>query len=1052
MAGTIGERFVCQINVLDLMLYTVLLSKSCAINLDVKKPTVYSGPEGSYFGFSMDFYLPATGNAKIVVGAPKTNTSQPGVTESGAVFLCPWSENGGQCDIMPFDTKSDQEYVYADGIVNLKTNKSNQWLGATVRSDNNYIVACAPYFKWNAVEGQDESGITPVGNCHIAAMSFGTYTEYSPCRSYKTEQFYKGHNYNGDRRFCETGFSSDITKDGKIVLGAPGSFYFMGQTMAANIPKVFESKIHRGPIVNVAGETKTAEDRYNEYDGYQGYSVAVGEFTGDSVPDYVVGIPNGRSTSGTVIIYNGQSTYTLSLVHSFFGTQVTAYFGHTVAVTDINNDGKDDVFIGAPLFMERWPDNKLHQVGQVYLFLQREGSAFSPKPDLTLTGRDVYGRFGSAIATLGDIDQDGYNDIAVGAPYSGSEGRVFIFTGQSDGVKPQYTQVLESPFPKQSTSAAFGFSLRGGADIDSNGYPDLLVGAWGVSKVAVYRSQPVILAKAKITLYPDVLNPDTMTCKLPQSNTPVSCFTIMSCVTVSGRSIPKQIVLNSELQLDRMKQRRMRRTLFLDSNQPKDVFSLFIDRDKGFACKNFTAYLRDKSEFKDKLSPIIISLNYTLNESSPQGSKTPLAVLHGQKAGAVQTRIILDCGTDNICIPDLKLSAYLDKTRLLIGNENPVLLVVSAENQGEGAYETELRVQPPPHTHFQGVLRNREGFTKLTCTKKKENDTVVVICDLGNPMKQGGQLKAGLNFSVSYLDEVESSVLFELQVKSKNSHNPDSNVVNLKISVSAVASLEMRGGSSPVECVLPITEWQPKSNLKTIEDIGPQIEHIYELHNKGPGTVNARMEVDFPTHLHGDIFLYVFSNAVEENLKCETNLSAIDRFKLVKPSDTALNQSIAFNPHNIDKREVDQPEQLHKEPTHVNCSHAVCVSFRCQVTNLERGKSAVIRVMSRLWVKSFLKRPFEDFILQSMASYSVISMPYKIKPEVLPSGSAETLTEIVWISPDGEKEVPLWWIIVAIIAGLILLSLLIFILWKIGFFERTRPPNDNSEELNPEDN
>lgn len=59
-----------------------------------------------------------------------------------------------------------------------------------------FLQACAPYFKWNAVEGQDESGITPVGNCHIAAMSFGTYTEYSPCRSYKTEQFYKGHNYS----------------------------------------------------------------------------------------------------------------------------------------------------------------------------------------------------------------------------------------------------------------------------------------------------------------------------------------------------------------------------------------------------------------------------------------------------------------------------------------------------------------------------------------------------------------------------------------------------------------------------------------------------------------------------------------------------------------------------------------------------------------------------------------------------------------------------------------------------------------------------------------
>lgn len=59
--------------------------------------------------------------------------------------------------------------------------------------------------------------------------------------------------------------------------------------------------------------------------------------------------------------------------------------------------------------------------------------------------------------------------MAVGAPSSGEGGLVFIYMGQSDGLNPQHVQVIESPF--QSPAPAFGFSIRGGTDIDNNGYP-----------------------------------------------------------------------------------------------------------------------------------------------------------------------------------------------------------------------------------------------------------------------------------------------------------------------------------------------------------------------------------------------------------------------------------------------------------------------------------------------------------------------------------------------------------------------------------------------------
>lgn len=67
----------------------------------------------------------------------------------------------------------------------------------------------------------------------------------------------------------------------------------------------------------------------------------------------------------------------------------------------------DDVLIGAPLFMEREFESSPREVGQVYLYLQVSALVFSD-PQI-LVGTEVFGRFGSAVAHLGDLNQDGYN-------------------------------------------------------------------------------------------------------------------------------------------------------------------------------------------------------------------------------------------------------------------------------------------------------------------------------------------------------------------------------------------------------------------------------------------------------------------------------------------------------------------------------------------------------------------------------------------------------------------------------------------------------------------
>ncbi|KAF1657770.1 Integrin alpha-IIb, partial [Aptenodytes patagonicus] len=199
---------------------------------------------------------------------------------------------------------------------------------------------------------------------------------------------------------------------------------------------------------------------------------------------------------------------------------------------------QDDVLVGAPLYMARRPDGQRSEVGRLYLYLRGGQQPFA-RPPQTLTGTHTYGRFAAAIASLGDLDKDGYGggwqcwdgapggcsypvspDVAVGAPLGGDSGsgQVFIFRGQSEGLMPMPTQCLDSPFPGP---AAFGFALRGATDLDGNGYPDLLVGAYGAAKVAVYRGQPVVVARTQLSV-PDGLNPKILACVLPGSGAHVS--------------------------------------------------------------------------------------------------------------------------------------------------------------------------------------------------------------------------------------------------------------------------------------------------------------------------------------------------------------------------------------------------------------------------------------------------------------------------------------------------------------------------------------------------
>ncbi|KAM7406799.1 hypothetical protein PAMA_002832 [Pampus argenteus] len=1015
-----------------------------SFNLDVDKPSVYTGPEGSYFGFSVDFFKPSNNQkSDILIGAPRANTSSTSsVVERGAVYSCPWKSQA--CQQLQFDNSDDRKNL--DGVQ--MEFKSKQWFGASVRSDGEHILACAPLYQWSTFGVSERE---PVGTCYL--KKGGTVVEYSPCRSSANSPEGQG--------FCQAGFSVDfLKKNNRVVVGGPGSFYWQGQLISDDVSEIF-TRFDKNYITRY-GNTLTTKSAGAQYDdSYLGYSVTIGDFNDDGEEDYVTGVPRGNKALGYVNIFNGLN---MESMVNFTGPQMAAYFGHSVAATDVNKDGLVDLLVGAPLFMDRGSDGKLKEVGQVSVYLGRGGFSFrSPQ---MLTGSEVYARYGSAIAVLGDLDMDGYSDVAISAPYGGPDhnGLVYIHNGRPQGPDPSPSQVLQGKWASSYMPASFGYSMTGNTDIDQNGYPDLIVGVFGADKAVLYRARPVISVNATLDMTPQIINPEEKTCKLPGTSTSVSCFKVKYCLKASGQGAPASLNFRVDLMLDRLKQKEAtKRVLFLHSRTFQYSKNMTVLNGKVLACEEQHVFLRDDREFRDKITPISVTMEYSLDYqlAADQTGLLPILDMSAPSNVTKQAHILLDCGDDNICKPDLKLSVKSDREQIYIGDDNALTLEISAENRGEGAYEAELHVYPPQQADFTEVVRS-QTLTRLSCAYKKENQTKMVVCDLGNPMKGGTKVLAELRFSVHQLSEEDTSVKFDLQMVSSNQFDNTSPRVSTITKLAVLAKVSIRGTSSPGQQLLPIANWKHKEPPVVADDIGPQIVHVYELLNKGPSTFSkAALEVEWPYQFKNSSLLYITNYETEGPINCTTDME-INPLNVSNPLSSEKNisggpprETEGQNRNHIHKRDLESRDAQNDLQT-LDCTTAECLRLKCQVGRLERGKHAILFIYSRLAVNNFLRAENQNrsYVVQSTASFSVIEMPYKNLKSELPSNSTTVSVSVMWVA-DTPQPVPGWVVALAVLAGLLLLALLIFIMYKLGFFKRVRPPQEDStekEQLQPEEN
>jgi len=136
---------------------------------------------------------------------------------------------------------------------------------------------------------------------------------------------------------------------------------------------------------------------------------------------------------------------------------------------DFDGDGLGDVAIGAPTASS--------SEGRVHVFRGATGGTAS-SPTAVLPGLDgAGGELGLALTCAGDVNGDGFADLAVGAPGAGAgTGRAYVFFGGPDGLGDAPSEVIDPP---DGDGRRFGGAIAGAGDFDADGWADVVVAAVG---------------------------------------------------------------------------------------------------------------------------------------------------------------------------------------------------------------------------------------------------------------------------------------------------------------------------------------------------------------------------------------------------------------------------------------------------------------------------------------------------------------------------------------------------------------------------------------------
>ncbi|XP_047439333.1 integrin alpha-7 isoform X1 [Mugil cephalus] len=1043
-------------------------------NLDTTHTLHKLGDRGTFFGFSLALHQQVTPEPQswILVGAPQAagqgllRGSRP-----GALFRCPITPEEYDC-----------ERVDIDGDVSLdRESKHNQWLGVTVKSQGigGKVVTCAHLYELRQRVNQPSETRDPIGRCYVLSEDLTERDDLDGGEWKFCEGRPQGHEQFG---FCQQGLSVSFTPDNDFILfGAPGTYNWKGEMRVQLLNQTLLNLgfFDDGPYEVADQKQLNAQLIPVPYHSYLGFSVdsakgimSLGELT------FVAGAPRANHT-GAVVLLKKDNVYRLVPQHIFWGEELASSFGYSVATTDLNSDGWTDLIVGAPNFFDR----KAEIGGAVYVYLNPFGHWDDQARPIRLNGT-YDSMFGMTVCSIGDLDQDGYQDIAVGAPFDG-DGKVFIYRGSDSGIETKPAQVLDG---RDFDVRRFGYSISGGLDIDNNQYPDLAVGSLNDS-VVLFRSRPVIHVIREISIDPQYIDLEQSNCKGRDG----VCVEVMACFAFTAHpahySPHITLVVHFEADTDRRKLGLPHRVNFLGHSPLEPEYTqteeVELHRQRQSVCTSAIFQLHEN--IRDKLRPISLAVTHTIKSvplrrhSAKKLEKLP-PVLNISPSNTLHSEVNFlreGCGSDKICQSNLKLS-YQFGTRPLtsdlftplpkdednvqvfsLSDQRVVVLEITVTNMpsdplypeedGDDAHAAQLFISLPNTLSYGGSRIPPQ----MRCQANQNGSQVE--CDLGNPVKRGAKLKFSINLSTSNIT-IETTELTADLLLTTISEQSDLDPVTAYAKVVIELPLSVSGLARPHQLFFSGTV-MGESAMTSLEDVGSPVDFEFVVANPGQALQtfgSAFLNIMWPYELTNKKWLLYPASLKFEghpDTRC-TPTEALNSLKLQSSSpaepqhpDNNAQVGRTRRSHPEDEGQVMTKSSVGQTTPAVAASErrkslkldcllgsARCVLFQCPLHSF--SGQAVLKIHARLWNSSFI----EEFSAVSALELLVranITVKSSIKHLVLRDAAAQ-VPVMIYPEPGlaDQHWIPWWIILIAILAGILLLTLLVCILWKCGFFQR----------------
>ncbi|XP_016525794.1 integrin alpha-7 isoform X3 [Poecilia formosa] len=1050
-----------------LLALSSLLSHVYCFNLDTTHTLHKLGDRGTFFGFSVALHqqLNPKPQSWILVGAPQAAGRGP-LTGSrpGALFRCPITPEEYDC-----------ERVNIDGEVSLdRESKDNQWLGVSVKSQGigGKVVTCAHLYELRQRVKQPSETRDPIGRCYVLSDDLTRRDDLDGGEWKFCEGRPQGHEQFG---FCQQGLSVSFTPDRNFILfGAPGTYNWKGELRVELLNQtVLELGFYDDGPYEVAD--------YNElnalliplpYHSYLGFSVdsAKGIMNLKELT-FVAGAPRANHT-GAVVLLRMDNVHRLVPQHIFWGEELASSFGYSVATTDLNKDGWTDVIVGAPNFFDR----KAEIGGAVYVYLNPLGHWDDQARPIRLNGT-YDSMFGMTVSSIGDLDQDGYGDIAVGAPFDG-DGKVFIYRGSDAGIETKPAQVLDG---HDFDVTRFGYSISGGLDIDDNHYPDVVVGSLNDS-VVLFRSCPVIHVVREVSIDPQNIDLEQKNCKGRDG----VCVEVKACFMFTAHphhySPHITLVVQFEADTERRKLGLPHRVSFLGRSSLEPEYTqteeVELHRQRETHCA--TADFQLHENIRDKLRPISLAITHSIKPVPPRRNSAkrpqklpPVLNISPSKTLNSEVNFLREgCGSDKICQSNLKLSYQFGTTHLnsdfftplprdndgvqvfSLSDQRLVVLEITVTNMpsdplnpeedGDDAHASQLFITLPDTLPYAGS----RVPPQMICQANQNGSQVE--CDLGNPVKRNAKLKFTINLSTSNITTETTELTADLQLATISEQlNLDPVTAFAKVVIEL--PLSVNGLARPHQLFFSGTV-KGESAMTSLEDIGNPVDLEFVLSNPGKALQklgSAFLNIMWPVELpNGKWLLYPASLRFEgqPDTRCSP-AEAVNPLNL--QSSSAANQVVGRSR----RSHPEEEDQVLTKGSDVGTTPAVaaserrkslkldcllgsarCVLFQCPLHSFTG--QAVLKIHARLWKSSFI----EDFPTVSALELLIranISVKSSIKHLVLRDASVQIPVMIYPELDLAEQYMIPWWIIlIAILAGILLLTLLVCILWKCGFFRR----------------